>query len=143
MDRGSKPARTNSSRDSISKMTNTKKGLVEWLKVLVLSSNPIKKKKKQNGVLKIGTEGEGSSHTFSRRSQAALREKRRSRRSRIPRLWYCRVPAAAIPNQLYRCNLHTHGAPQEASFMLLDSIPRVPPQLWCTTPAENIHAYEL
>jgi hypothetical protein len=32
-DRGSKPAWANSSRDPISKITNTKKVLVEWLEV--------------------------------------------------------------------------------------------------------------
>jgi hypothetical protein len=50
---GSKPAWTNSSRDSISKKTLHKKGLVEWLKVYALSSNPItskKKKKKPNEI---------------------------------------------------------------------------------------------
>jgi hypothetical protein len=39
-DQGSKPARENSSRDPISKKPFTKIGLVEWLKVKVLSSSP-------------------------------------------------------------------------------------------------------
>jgi hypothetical protein len=43
-DRGSKSARVNSSRDPISKKIHHKKGLVEWLKVKVLSSNPMYKK---------------------------------------------------------------------------------------------------
>jgi hypothetical protein len=41
-----RPARANSSQDSISK-THTEKGLVEWLKVKALSSNPSTTKKKQ------------------------------------------------------------------------------------------------
>jgi hypothetical protein len=43
-DRSSKPAWANSSREPVSKKKKkkpfTKKGLVEWLKVLALSSNP-------------------------------------------------------------------------------------------------------
>jgi hypothetical protein len=41
-DHRSKPAQANSSRDTISKksITHTKKRLVEWLKVLTLSSSP-------------------------------------------------------------------------------------------------------
>jgi hypothetical protein len=46
-DCGLKPARANSSRDSISKIPITKKGLVEWLKVKTLSSNPSLQKKKK------------------------------------------------------------------------------------------------
>jgi hypothetical protein len=50
-DQGSKPAQANSSQDSILKNTHHEKGLVEWLKVQALSSNPSttkKKKKKKN-----------------------------------------------------------------------------------------------
>jgi hypothetical protein len=46
-DCGSKPAQANSSQDPISKKPFTKKGLVEWLKVKVLSSNPSTAKKKK------------------------------------------------------------------------------------------------
>jgi hypothetical protein len=45
-DRGSKPAQFNSSRDPILKKTHHQKGLVEWLKVKALSSNPSTKKKR-------------------------------------------------------------------------------------------------
>jgi hypothetical protein len=46
-DHGSKPAWANSSQDPILKKTITKKeGLVEWLKVKVLSSNPSTTKNK-------------------------------------------------------------------------------------------------
>jgi hypothetical protein len=49
-----KPAWANSSRDSILKKIHYKKGLVEWLKVKALSSNPSttkkKKKLKQKGL---------------------------------------------------------------------------------------------
>jgi hypothetical protein len=45
-DCSSKPARANSSRDPISKKKKiTKKGMVAWLKVKALSSNPSTKKK--------------------------------------------------------------------------------------------------
>jgi hypothetical protein len=40
------PAQANSLRDPISKKTFTKKGLVEWLKVYALSSNPSTAKRK-------------------------------------------------------------------------------------------------
>jgi hypothetical protein len=48
-DHSSKPAQGNSSRHPILKKPITKKGLVEWLKVQALSSNPrtTKKKKKK------------------------------------------------------------------------------------------------
>jgi hypothetical protein len=54
-DCGSKPAQSNSSRDSISKKPVTKIGLMEWFKVKALSSSPstattttkINKKKKK------------------------------------------------------------------------------------------------
>jgi hypothetical protein len=39
-DRSLKPAWANNSRDPILKKPNTKKGLMEWLKVKALSSNP-------------------------------------------------------------------------------------------------------
>jgi hypothetical protein len=45
--RGSKPARTNSSGDPISKKPITKTGLSEWLKLKALSSNPSTAKKKK------------------------------------------------------------------------------------------------
>jgi hypothetical protein len=50
-DRNSKPAWANSSQHPSSKKTLHEKGLVEWLKVEALSSNPsaTKKKKKKNG----------------------------------------------------------------------------------------------
>jgi hypothetical protein len=41
-----KPARANSSKDPISKKPFIKIGLVEWLKVKALSSNPSNGKKK-------------------------------------------------------------------------------------------------
>jgi hypothetical protein len=44
-DHGSKPAWANSLQDPISKKPFTKKGLVEWLKVKALSSNPSTTKK--------------------------------------------------------------------------------------------------
>jgi hypothetical protein len=43
--RDSKPAWANSSPDLISKIPNTKIGLVEWLKIKALSSNPSATKK--------------------------------------------------------------------------------------------------
>jgi hypothetical protein len=46
-DHGSKPAWTNSSRDPSLKKPYHKKGLVEWLKVKTLSSNPNTAKKKK------------------------------------------------------------------------------------------------
>jgi hypothetical protein len=46
-DCSSKPAQANGSQDPISKKTHHKKGLVEWLKVLALSSNPSTAKKKK------------------------------------------------------------------------------------------------
>jgi hypothetical protein len=46
-DHGSRPAR-NSSQDSISKKTRNKKGLVAWLKVKALSSNPSTAKTNQS-----------------------------------------------------------------------------------------------
>jgi hypothetical protein len=54
-DRGSKPAWANGLQDPISKKTITKKGLMEWLKVQALSSNPSttkkkKKKKSENNI---------------------------------------------------------------------------------------------
>jgi hypothetical protein len=39
-DQGSKPAWANNLQDTISKKNLTQKGLVEWLKVSALSSNP-------------------------------------------------------------------------------------------------------
>jgi hypothetical protein len=45
-DCGLKPARANSSKDPISKKPFIKIGLVEWLKVKALSSNPSNGKKK-------------------------------------------------------------------------------------------------
>jgi hypothetical protein len=45
-DGGSKPAWANSLQDPILKNHNTKKGLVEWLKVKALCSNPRTEKKK-------------------------------------------------------------------------------------------------
>jgi hypothetical protein len=47
-DRGSKPALANSSRDPVLKKPITKKGLVEWLKLEALSSNPRTAKKQTN-----------------------------------------------------------------------------------------------
>jgi hypothetical protein len=44
-DCSSKPAWANRLRDTISKKPFTKKGLVEWLKVLALSSSPSTTKK--------------------------------------------------------------------------------------------------
>jgi hypothetical protein len=46
-DCGSKPAQANSLRDPILKKPITKKGLVEWLKVKALSSNPSPKERKR------------------------------------------------------------------------------------------------
>jgi hypothetical protein len=46
-DQGLKPAWANSSRDPISKKPITKIGLVEWLKMKALSSNPSTTKKKK------------------------------------------------------------------------------------------------
>jgi hypothetical protein len=45
-DRGSKPAQANSSRRSYLEKHHHKKGLVQWLKVKALSSNPNTIKKK-------------------------------------------------------------------------------------------------
>jgi hypothetical protein len=50
-DCGLKPARANSSKDPISKKPFIKIGLVEWLKVKALSSNPSNGKKKMFIVL--------------------------------------------------------------------------------------------
>jgi hypothetical protein len=47
-DCGSKPAPANSLQELILKKPMTKKGLVEWLKVKVLSSNPSTEKKKKS-----------------------------------------------------------------------------------------------
>jgi hypothetical protein len=49
-DHGSKPAWANSSQALISKNTHHKKGLVEWLKVKALSSNPSTTKESSKGV---------------------------------------------------------------------------------------------
>jgi hypothetical protein len=46
-DRGLKPAQANSSRDPILKKTHHKKGLMQWLTVWTLSSNPSTTKKIQ------------------------------------------------------------------------------------------------
>jgi hypothetical protein len=46
-DCGSKPAQANSLQDLISKKLITEKGLVEWLKVYTLSSNPRTTKKER------------------------------------------------------------------------------------------------
>jgi hypothetical protein len=46
-DRGSKPARANSSQDPVSKRTQRKTGLVEWLRVQALSSSPGTTKKRK------------------------------------------------------------------------------------------------
>jgi hypothetical protein len=46
-DLGSKPARANSVQDPISKKPFTKIGLLEWLRVKVLSSSPSSTKKKK------------------------------------------------------------------------------------------------
>jgi hypothetical protein len=46
-DCSSKPKQGNNLRDPISKKPSTKIGLVEWLKVKALSSNPSTKKKKK------------------------------------------------------------------------------------------------
>jgi hypothetical protein len=46
-DRDLKPAQANSLRDTISEKNHHKKGLVEWLKVQALSSNPSTEKKKK------------------------------------------------------------------------------------------------
>jgi hypothetical protein len=51
-DRGSKPARANSSHETLSRKTQHKKGLLEWLTGLALRLNPSptkKKKKKECG----------------------------------------------------------------------------------------------
>jgi hypothetical protein len=45
-DLGSKPARVNNSQNPILKKTHHKKGLMEWLKVEALSSNPSTAKRK-------------------------------------------------------------------------------------------------
>jgi hypothetical protein len=50
---GSKPAWANSPRDPILKKTHHKKGLVEWLKVLALSSSPSTVKKKNSSKMPI------------------------------------------------------------------------------------------
>jgi hypothetical protein len=50
-DLGSKPAHANSSQYLIWKIPITKKGLVEWLNVKTLSSNPSTTKKKKKYVL--------------------------------------------------------------------------------------------
>jgi hypothetical protein len=48
-DRSSKPARAKTSEDPILKTPNTKKVLVEWLKVKALNSNPSTARKKKKG----------------------------------------------------------------------------------------------
>jgi hypothetical protein len=53
-DPGSKPPQANSSRDPILKIPNTKKELVEWLKVWTLSSNPSTTRKKSFNFIKTG-----------------------------------------------------------------------------------------
>jgi hypothetical protein len=52
-DRGSKPARANSARDPTLKKHITERGLVEWLKVEVLSSNPSAAKKKKKKFIRL------------------------------------------------------------------------------------------
>jgi hypothetical protein len=47
-DRSLKPAWANSLRDLISKKNSSQKGLVEWLKVKALSSNPQNSNKNKN-----------------------------------------------------------------------------------------------
>jgi hypothetical protein len=56
-DRDLKPARANSLRDPIWKKPMTKKGLVEWLKVKALSSNPSIGKRKKKKRAKQGKTG--------------------------------------------------------------------------------------
>jgi hypothetical protein len=70
----------NSSRDPISKKSITKKGLVEWLKVWALSSNPVLKKK-NSGKMQKCSESDGKIYyersTLSTTERGSSLERRR------------------------------------------------------------------